>query len=59
MLSSSPEAYGSSDGPVTQHKKVRCYKENVKVGDDDRNYEIEQIRKNVRKEPGKYIDIRG
>jgi hypothetical protein len=44
---SSPGMYGSSDGPVTQHKKVRCYKQNVKVGPDDRNYEIEQIRKNV------------
>jgi hypothetical protein len=44
-----PEPHGSSpDGPVTQHKKVRCFKQNVKVGDDDRNYEIEEIRKNVR-----------
>jgi hypothetical protein len=32
---------------MTQHKKVRCFSENVKKG-DDRNYEIEQIRKKVR-----------
>jgi hypothetical protein len=44
---SSPETSGSSDGPTTHHKKVRCFTENVKK-DDDRNYEIEQIRKKVR-----------
>jgi hypothetical protein len=44
---SSPETSGGSDGPMTQHKKVRCFTENVKKG-DDRNYEIEQIRKKVR-----------
>jgi hypothetical protein len=43
----SSETAGSSDGPMTQHKKVRCFKENVKK-DDDKNYEIEQIRKKVR-----------
>lgn len=42
-----PETSRSSEGPVTQHKKVRCYSQNVKLG-DDRNYEIEQIRKDVR-----------
>jgi hypothetical protein len=42
-----PETSRSSEGPVTQHKKVRCFSENVKLG-DDRNYEIEQIRKDVR-----------
>jgi hypothetical protein len=43
-----PEASGISAEPLKQHKKVRCYSENVKLG-DDRNYEIEKIRKDVRK----------
>jgi len=48
------ETPGGSDGPLTQHKKVRCYSENVKVG-DDRNYEIEKIRKDVRKWLGEML----
>jgi hypothetical protein len=47
------ETPGGSDGPLTKHKKVRCYSENVKVG-DDRNYKM-KIRKDIRKWLGEML----
>ena len=38
--------YVAEPDALTQHKKVRCFTENFKK-DDDRNYEIEKIRKDV------------